>query len=537
MRKLIYSLTIAALMLSPVMYAQSHLERSAPVEEPDNAGYDKILLMHSGKTCYVHYSGDNGLAVKVYDASRKMISSTKIGSSRWDANTVKNTTILGTYDINNELVVFLQQQDRKHPVLYRLRINTDDGKLLKEDVLATTRRGNRYIRRDFVNTQMFVVKDKASDCYAVIFYDNLDEEADDALKIMHFDGRHTLLSTARLVSPDKRIKDITYMDATVTGDKSVFLATYYTGSDEESSKIFVSRLDAGHTTLVTKPLDFSEDFKSSHVSMGYNQESKKLQLAVVTYAKTKKAKNIYMSVLAYVDPATLGVADIKEIGNEKISSFARNNLAYEDDFTGLPQTMIITRNNQTLLVKQAITYVIVTTKNGASYIQNTNLGDIGISEVAPNGDEQYGYLVPHHSTAGGETPIMYLDNVDNGAWQNLSTNRLFGTSDQDYIVRYVDGKTNGYFIFNDFQKNIDNPENERLKKRDKKKSKLNAAVVTMRNGNCVKAFLLEKPAGKKSQHACFLSAADHDEKGTFATIEYATAGKESNYRIVWISLD
>lgn len=535
MTKLIATFLLATILASTAV-AQPKIEKSELIEAPGQA-YLKVVMMRNGKTCYVQYNGDGGIALSIYNGDRKLASKTKISSGRWDGNTTKNTTVLGTYDINGELVVFLQQQDKKHPVLYRLRINTDDGKLLKEDVLATTKKGNGFMAKDRVNTQLFVVKDKQSDCYAVIFFDNLDENADDALKILHFDSKHTLLSTGRMTAPDKNIRNIVYLDGVVNGDKNVFFSTYFTGSGDESSKIYVSRLDAGQTTIATKALDFSEDFMNSNASMTYNSVSKKIQMIIATFEKTKRSQNIYLSLIAYIDPATLDISAIKPNENDKISSFARNNLAYEKDYPGLPQASFVNSHGETIILKQAMAYTVVSSSKGGSYIQSTTLGDIGVSHLAPDGHETESYLVPHVSLAGGEIHMMYLDDIQNGAWQNLFGDRHYGTSDQDYTFRYVCGQKADYVIFNDYLKNLDNPNNERLKQKDKLNSQLNASYTIMKNGNISRALLFEKPTDKKSQQEIFMSAADQDDNGHLATIMYSATAKSEEYRLIWLSFE
>ncbi len=538
MRKILFPLLLLC-FIAVAVYAQPRVEKSAPIEEPAIGSYDKVLLMKSGKTCYAHYSGDGAIDLNIYGTDRKLASHTAIKSQRWDGDDFKSTTILGTYDINGELVIFLQQTDKKHPVLYRLRINTDDGKLLKEDILATTKKGNSFFAKDNVQTQMKVAKDTKSGCYAVVFYDNLDEDADDAIKVMHFDEKHTLLSTARISSPDKKIRHIVIQDIAVEGNKSVYLATYYVGNSEEESKIYISKLSAGETAVTTKSLDFTEDFRGSNLQMAYNYTTGQVQLLIVAYTKTKRNKEYYVSYFCNINPATLDVAGVKEVSNEKVTAFARNSLGAEGDgdYMGVPQCFVLNSRNEPVIIKQVLVMIYHTTSKGATYRAGTAFGSIGISEMANDGSEKQSYLVKHTSATRMDLGAMYIKDINTGKWDNAFISRKMGTNIQFHSFRYVIGKKNNYIIHLAHKKEIDNPDNDKMHKKDFAESKNNAAYCTMRNGNISNDFLFGKPVGKKDKTTCFMDAADQNDDGLFATIIIEQKGKKTEHKIAWVSFE
>lgn len=535
MRKIVFTLLLLC-AVPAIMYAQPKIEKSEPIEEPTETGYNKVLLMSNGKTCFAQFSGDGAIDLNIYSAERKLTSATKITSQRWDGDNKKSTTILGTYDINGELVIFLQQTESKHPVLYRLRINTDDGKLLKEDVIATTKKGNSFFFKDLVQTQLKVVKDIRSGCYAVIYFDNLDDDADDAIKVMHFDEKHNLLSSARISSPDNKIKHIVLLDAAVQGNRSVYLSTYYVGNSEEESKIYVSKLNAGETTVATKPLDFTEDFNRSNVQMAYNYSTNTLQMLIVTFIKSKRQKEIYVSYFCNVT-ASLDVAGVKEVSNDKVTAFGKNNLDMEGNYSGVPQCFVLNTKDEPIIMKQILTMIFRTTSKGATYRAGTGFGNIGISEMNLEGGEKQSYLVEHASSTRLDLSAMYIKDIATGKWENSYVARRMGALSQFHAFRYVMGSKNNYIIHHAYKKAIDNPDNDKMHAKDYGDSKSNTAYSTMRNGNITKGFLFGKPIGKKDQTKCYLEAADQNDSGLFATVIAEKKGKKTQYRIAWVSFE
>lgn len=532
MYKVLFSLLLLC-AVPAIMYAQPKIEKSEPIEEPAVTDYDKILLLKNGNTCYLHYSGNDGIEISMYDLLHKLTFTNRISSEKWDGSEITNTTILGAYEINSEIVIFLQQPDSKRPVLYRLRINTDDGKLLKEDVVAVLKKGNSYFKRDIVQTQLHVIKDPKSGCYAIVFYDNIDEQAAEAVRIMHFDEKHSLLGTAKIMSPDEKIKHVVFLDAAVNGNKSVYVSIYYLGDNDNESKIFISKLNYGDSIITSKALDFSNDFHSSVAQLLYNHTNDKLQMLIVTHTKTKGNFSSYMSLLCTIDPTTLNVSGVMELPNNNINMYGRKMLDSKTTFSGVPQAMLLHNDGNFTIIKQEMTF-----NARGMIISSTNVGDIGISEFGAEGAERTSFLLPFRAQATGLGSILYLKNITSGKWDNFYRgNRHESFSMQDYSPRYITGKKNNYLITNDYCKGIDHSNINKLASAYYERKNTNTYYTTLKNGNATECTLFGPLEGKRDSYLCFMDAADQNDDGLFATLVTAKKGKSTETRVMWITFE
>lgn len=525
---------IAILFLfTPVgLFAQPRIEKSEPIAEPaENFGYgapsyDKLLLLKNGKTCYVHYFGTGGIDLNIYNPQRKLISTSQIASELWDVKTMDGTTVLGTYEISNELVIFLQQTVKKHPILYRLRINTDDGKLIKEDIIATIKNDSHL--------EMKVAKDQKSGCYAVIFYETADYNGatEDAIKVLHFDERHTLLSTARLTSPDQDIRNITLLDAAVQGNKSVYVSTYYKGNDKDDSKIYISRLNEGDTAVTTKPINFTEKFHESYVQMLYNYTTNNLQMLIVTIIRSTIKEEANLSFLCSVNTNTLDLVGVSEISNDKITAYARDKQIAETSFTGIPQWLILNRKGEPTIIKRSAGVVNRTDSRGKPYTIIAVLTDVGISEMTMNGIEKQSYLLPQSgSTTAFTLSPRYIRDLDR---KKIGTH--YSTS-QQYAFRYLEGRRNNYVIHHSYRRAINSQSQELWTGFDLDNINLNTAFYTMRNGNVALDYLFGAPEGNRDRTTCYLNGADQNEDGLFTTIIIEKKGKTTEARIAWVTFE
>ena len=138
---------------------------------------------------------------------------------------MKYTLIAGLYEINNEAVLFMVQTEGRLPTLYRLRFNGATGDLVKEEAVGTLPKVKVLNFGDEVNT-VYIEKDKESDCYAAIFFNNQVGDKDERIKVIHFDGSHNILSNAFYDCPNDDFRFLKFIGAVVDGNKRVFLSTY-----------------------------------------------------------------------------------------------------------------------------------------------------------------------------------------------------------------------------------------------------------------------------------------------------------------------
>jgi len=101
--------------------------------EPSADGWDKLVLLPSGNTCYLHLDKNDGITVTLYNEKKERVVSEKISGKQWDTRNMNDTEVDGVYEINGQVVVFLQQLIKYKPTLFRIVIDGATGQLVQED--------------------------------------------------------------------------------------------------------------------------------------------------------------------------------------------------------------------------------------------------------------------------------------------------------------------------------------------------------------------------------------------------------------------
>lgn len=514
-------------------YAQPHIQRSTPFEITDEQSFMKVIQYKSGKTGFLSFTGEGGIAYKLYDTARRQVLSTKIRSTKWDADDYTNTAIRAVYEINGELVIFLlQQNDKKEVVLHRIRVNEETGKISKEDEVASA---HKVMLLAFaLHTRWFLVqKDPASDCYGIISIEASFTKF--KCKVQHFDGNHNLLSSSALNADED--SDLCPIAMAVNADKSIFIAAATRGHLEEMDNVYVARLDKGATTASYKELEFTKDFRKTTCQMQYRPADNKLQVLLTTLVASKRFsdRSTYASVLAQLDPATLGVSSVQELSNQKINEFAHTNLATENEFSGVCNGFVMNSKNETFLLNQEMSYEI-TPKAPGSGITKTYLGNIGITQLGARNEEMAGYLVERKLAVEGEVPFMFLADNGKGVWVTSPHRLRDASGNQETKFLLASGKTSNYVLINEPDVFMRDANAEKIKRREIAGATTQACYYTLRNGAMSKALLFDKVT-PGVDHTCYVGAADVGSDGTVATVELNTDGSKSTGHVVWISFE
>ena len=524
--------------------AQLHMNRSAPLENIPRSGYNKVVLLKNGKTAYVRFTGNGALHVNIYAQDHNTVQHSDITGTGWDAASADNTLVDCTYELNGELVIFLRKVEDKHVTLFRLRVNELDGKLIKQDILATKKqdprpvaavtpglglgsKGPAILGSGLGRSTISVVKDPYSDCYAVIFVDNLND-GDDAIKVMHYDGSHRLLSESHMYGPDHPDNYPFYIDAAVWGNRSVFVAGYAEGDRSSHSKIYMYRLNAGDTAFTTRPLGYTDDFQSTVGQLCYNKGTNQLELLTSTYSGKKllSAKMDHKSFLAYIDVATMDVRSVCPVDDKKINDFATGTLGINADLAGASQGMTINSRNETIVYRQEVKDKPI--QGGYSTTNTMILGDIGLAIFDADNKETADYLLPFKRLETATIPDMYMRQSERG---------LIYANSADYVIKYIPGRENDYVLVNNFRKSIEEELGVKMREWDLPRRDLNTELFTLSKGKITKAYLFGKPQDDKQAGAtCLLNGGDY-ANGIYATVLVTEADKDSaTAQLVWIDM-
>jgi len=543
MRKLFFSIIVLLITAATVNAQAPHIEKSEAFDEPDN-GYNKVLMMKNGNTLFFHFARKEGIEVNVFNKARKLTSTKEIDSELWDTRKMKNITVAGLYEINNEAVLFIVVSEDREPTLYRMRFNSTTGGRLGENELGSTGGKTRRFAALKEYNSIYVEKDPETDNYAVIFFNGYASDPDEKIKVIHFDGTHKRLNVATYDAPDDNFKYLRFIGAVVDGANRLFIATYgsssWTGRD---GKVFVSSLKAGEKKWVNKSLAFSEDFKDTKSVMSYNHNDNSLQLLTLSYTTgevaffTGRGRTKYMSFLSSIDPETLELKSVKPLGGQKINEYAHTVLNTDLDYHGLPQQMIINKDNSTTILCEEIRLRAVTTRTQHSTYTRyyTDLGGIGVSEINSDGTEKSGYWIRKQQEADGLYEPLYISSRGKGRWSYLQ-----GFADHNSYLSYdyIYTDKNRYIIFNDDNANFDRDEDEKKRKTVRKVGKLNTFCYSLNGTGVNKSFLFGDPGDNDVSNSVHIDASDIDKAtGTYCTIMVERDGKDRQAKMVWIKFE
>src|ERR1017187_6840724 len=119
MKKTLFVLFALFVSIVTVTGQQFHIEKSKEFDEPEY-GWNKLLQLKNGNTFFFHSTKKDGIEVTVYNKQRKQIASRTLESSLWDIGKMKQSRIVGLYEINGEPVIFIVQADDREPTLYQI---------------------------------------------------------------------------------------------------------------------------------------------------------------------------------------------------------------------------------------------------------------------------------------------------------------------------------------------------------------------------------------------------------------------------------
>ena len=563
MKKTLFIIAAILLYMAPLMAQQVGIEKSAEFDEPDY-GWNKLLQLKNGNTLFFHSTKKDGIDIVVYNKQRKQIATRTLESRLWDAGKMRQSKIVGLYEINGEPVIFVVQADSKAPTLYRMRINGNNGAIVKEDELGNLPKTSIWkgYAMAFGNVDMpdiIVEKDPNSDCYVVIFFDGFSHETNKRIKVEHYDGAHKVLNTVFYDSPEGKYKYLRYIGAAVDGNKRVFITAYgYNGKADEdvSPKVIISKVNVGETKFSHSLINVSNDFNDTKSVMIYNKNTNKLQLMTLTTAKSdaasamafghvdflyyRKKSNPCIALLNYIDPETMQLLSTQPIKGAKIDAYGQLNIEKEYEFDGVPQNMVLNKDNTTTILMEELAHVRKSHSSGPGHISTnsytTQLGPVGISELSDTGAELKGYTISKLQQAQGTLPILYMAGRSKGVF-SYPLGASHKSNDNEFLsYDYINAPNGRYVIFNDLPRNTDKTEDDDSRKMVTSVSATNTMCYKLNDPKMDKFYLFGEPDGKKESTFCYIESSDYNrDVNTYATMIVERDGRSKSARIAWIT--
>ncbi len=531
-------------------HAQTVTGKSEVFQEPLSEGWTKMIMLKNGNTFYFHYGSKKGIETYVWDKDRKLVNKVAIKSDNWQASKKRRVKINGLYEIGGEPVIFLEYYDGRTPVLYRLRLNPNDGSLLKEETVSKLQMaahadfdvtfkmyGGVEVNNNGDGQDVIVEKDAESDNYGVIsYYGN--KKSGQHLRVQLFDGSHKLINSGSYTSPDPDFKKLNIIGATVEGNR-VFIATYGALSAKgKNAHVFISCLRAGDTVLTTRQLDFTEDFKNTNSQMVYNHNSNSIVMLTNTLAEKKSKSNNYVSFLSYIDPENLALNGVHVVSNEYVNRYAHDKLNIEMNYAGLPQKVIVNSDNTLTVLQEDMSTQEVYSSRGGHVATYTFLGNIGVTEIGNDGKEKAGYALMKKQMYGGELNPLYMAGRDKGLWVNESYSSRYVDDNLFLSYEYIHTPTDSYVLFNDNPKNNKKSESKKKRKATTNTDYINTICYKLKDGTATRTYLFGEPEKKKKSRACYIETSYFDRKtNTYVTIESDENGSKYNSYVIWMHFD
>ncbi|WP_089911073.1 hypothetical protein [Chitinophaga rupis] len=505
---------------------------SAAFPEPEADGWDKVVLLPNGNTCYLHFDKSKGIQSSLYNAARELTVSDVITGRQWDTRDMNDTEIDGVYAINGQVVIFLQQLIKYKPTLFRIVIDGTSGHLQQEDKigeLPTVLHREAFALNNLASHDFYVAKDPASGYYAVAFFAGGElqrkENAKERIQVMHFSPEHQLVNQAWYSLPDSSaLPYYSYLDMAVQGKESVYLCTVGFNTKrnglQAQSQVIVSVLKAGQTEFQHQPLAYTANFGNAYASLQWVAATQRLQLLLVAAADAKAKPDERGCYLNYLDNNGQ-LLQQNALPLDKLASY-----------NGLPQMLTVQPDGSAIVqLEQMLQF---TQGKNVYNMQHTNLGDIGICSISAGGQADSGYVIPKMQVANGAFEPLYLQRQHRGTW--MFRNRVAALNTTPYLsFDHIRTNHGDYTLFNDYLQALDRGGTFEARKPLRYLTEANTICYRYQKGQAERLFLFGNPQTDKAYY-CMLGAADRNvQENSYATILVTRTGDDRKACIAWIS--
>ncbi|CAL1518309.1 hypothetical protein [Chitinophaga sp. MM2321] len=509
-------------------------------EEPGD-GWDKLMQLKNGNTVYLHFSKKEGIRISVYNPQRELVAMDSIvGGTQWNAADLESTEIDGIYEINGQPVVFLQQIVKYTPVFFRLVLDPQTGKLLREDKLGelpTIQHRSVYVQENLASHDCFVEKDPHSDYYAVAFFSGAEIQRNDSIReriqVLHFSPEHELINKGWYYLPDTAYSYFSYINMAVQGREKVYLATVGFNAKKKGtaplSKVIFSMLSPDSATFAHQVLDYTAN--AGDVS-GYVQPVPATQevrmLLYIPGRKTDGNSGIFMNTLL------AGSGKLRkqvQLSFPELSKNAQVNLGYKDDYKGAPQRLLLNEDGNSTLLMENLTRF----KQGNTQINklHTNLGDIGIAQLDSSGRENTTLAVSKYQAITGICEPFYQQRREKSEW--IFRNKIAAINTNTYLsYDYIASPNAAFIVFNDYLQYLETGGQEKARKPLKYTADANFVCYRFYNGKMERLFLFGTPEVTKGYY-CMMGAADYQAQNrVYATVMISRKGTERKACLAWV---
>jgi len=514
------------------------IEESQPLEEEPVDGWLKLIQLSNGKTALLHITEKDGMRLRVYDKSRRLVVD-KTVEPQFETKgklKIKNTSIEAIFAAKTDLVVFVNTLHKRTPILYRVIIDTEAGKLKKEQEVARLDKYNAFSGYAMVYgkvppARFYVRKDEHSDNYAVALFNSFESDRNKRIKLIHYNSDHELINEAYYLSPNDEYKYLELIDLIVLGKKKVIACAnaYNTNKLDEGIVLFAS-LEKDKTHVEVKRLQFTENQYFSAGMIRYNTHEDLLVMLGMQFEGkdsgflSTKTTRYYTPKLIFFDPNDYSTVFYKSLKTPDVNIDYKTYGDTDKEFNGLPQIFYINNDGTYTIVYEEIRNI--SRSRGAT---TALLGSMVVSTLDQKAQVINNYLIPKNHNLVGYHPPLYLATRD-------ATAQLLYVTNHYKSFSYVNGTTGKYIFFNDVIENLDRVDNGKLTLISGI-SGTDGFVCDIDEGAMDRSLLYGKTEKDKYHNFSMFTVSDYNKSnGYYATLKLELKRKK-NLKVTWIKLD
>ena len=551
--KYTHSLFVFFLVLIPLCsFAQEQKQMSDPLDMKP-VGWNKVLCMKNGNTLLFHFEPNKPLIVYVFDSSHRLVATQKQNLRLFDVTVLKTSLLKGLFEVNEEAVLFIDQEHLGKHELVCARFNGTDGELIMEKQAGDS-------HSTALPTNFYVMKSATDDGYEILFAtDNVPFRKCD-LHVSYYNNKYEATRDVTIpVSRDEYdLLTITGADCSAAG--TCITACLKQQSDNSTQHEKFREADRGNTythflftffipinsnTVRTGSYNLGANIFPYYTGFTYNPFVGTLNMLMFSYIPVtfkvgleRQPGAVMASLFLNFDTVSM-VAKNNWLHHQLANASMHIQARYAKSFEGVPVKMFTNVYGLTTIVSESLAQHKEIEKQGLVGHENY-LGNICITQLDDEGKEIWGTVLPKSQYYKGYYEY-YEPYRESGSLQFTD---LFGPEEPEQVYSRQFVGTNSYtcnrdyyVIYNDKDKNFSNS----IKDPGDTVydfSRTNACYYKLGKGKVVtKHYVFGTPA--ENEYKCsFIEGADFDAKrGVYAALVQYKKNEEVSLRMAWSHLE
>lgn len=536
--KCLFPLAILSAVFSAATAQVPVVSLSADFNVPDD-GWDKLLQLRNGNTCYLNFSRKSGLIVTMYNSKHELTAVDTTAARLWKADDLESSELDGIFEINGQPVIFIQQLVKNLPVLYRLVLDPVSGKLQQEDKLGelpSVQHRSVLVDDNLASHDFFVEKDPRSDHYAIAAFTGTPIQKNDSLRtrvtVTHYGPQHAVLNKGLFYLADTAYNYFSYINMAVSGDR-IYLSTVGFNTKKETgnsvSRVLFSVLSPDSATFSHQLLNTGRE--PGNVSGAVQYLPALDQVRLLLHIPGQQTDGNSGSEIFQFSASTGKLRKHANLVFPELDRNAQTNLGYQQPFKGTPQRWRTNEDGSSVLLLENLSFF----KQGNSQVNkfHTNFGDLGIAMLDSSGRESNTVAISKYQVVTGICEPFQLQRRVKSEW--VFRNKIAALNTNTYMsYDFVQIPNASFVLFNDYLQYLETGGAERTRKPLKYPVDANFVCYRFYNGKMDRLFLFGTPETTKG-YACLMGAADYDASSkVYATILISRKGLERKANIAWI---